>query len=187
MKQSVGDDIISQCREGNQEAFRRLMGEHQSMVFSLALKMLANEQDAEDAVQDTFLRVWQRLDSYSPARGKFTTWLYAIASHVCLDRLKSKRHSQPLPGDEKVLRHYMATMNPYLHLENKNLASVIRVLVAGLSAKQRLVFTLRLLEGLPVSEIEAITGMTADKIKSNLYVARQRVKQQLSNLGYGKE
>ena len=187
MKQSELDNIISQCRKGHQEAFRRLMEEYQSMVFSLALKMLANEQDAEDAVQETFLKLWQCLGSYSSARGKFTTWLYAIASHVCLDRLKSKRHSQPLPGDEKVLRHYMATMRPDLHLENKDLASVIRVLAAGLSAKQRLVFTLRLLEGLPVSEIQSITGMTADKIKSNLYVARQRVKQQLNDLGYGKE
>lgn len=90
MKRSVGDDIISQCREGNQEAFRRLMGEHQSMVFSLALKMLANEQDAEDAVQDTFLRVWQRLDSYSPGTRK----VHHMALCHCLTCLSGSTEKQ---------------------------------------------------------------------------------------------
>ena len=152
------------------------------MVFSLALKMLCDEEEAKDLVQETFLRVWQHIGDYDP-RKPFTTWLYTIASRLCLDRLKNMRHTVPLPEDESVLRRFAVDDSQH-SLENNEWVAIVRTMAEGLSTKQRLVFTLCQLEGLSSSEVEQITGLDARQVKSNLYVARQTIRERLKHLGY---
>ena len=87
------NQIVVQCREGSKEAFQRLVREYQNMVFSLTLKMLCDEREAEDACQDTFVNVWLNLHKYNPEKGKLSTWIYSpplktIFQHrVCTDKL----------------------------------------------------------------------------------------------------
>lgn len=174
-------DIIQQCRDGNKEAFRWVVQQHQRLVFSLALKMLADEEEAKDVVQETFIRVWQRISDYNPQK-PFTTWLYTIASRLCLDHLKQMRRILPLPEDESVLQR--VANDEQQTLENSEWVSIVRMLAEGLSPKQKLVFTLCQLEGLPSAEVEQITGLDAKQVKSNLYVARQTIREHLKHLGY---
>ena len=174
-------EIIQQCRDGNKEAFRWLVQQHQRLVFSLALKMLADEEEAKDVVQETFIRVWQRIGDYNPQK-PFTTWLYTIASRLCLDHLKQMRRILPLPEDESVLHRF--ANDEQQTLENSEWVSIVRMLAEGLSPRQKLVFTLCQLEGLPSSEVEQITGLDAKQVKSNLYVARQTIREHLKHLGY---
>ena len=174
-------DIIKQCRDGNKEAFRWVVQQHQRLVFSLALKMLADEEEAKDVVQETFIRVWQRISDYNPQK-PFTTWLYTIASRLCLDHLKQMRRILPLPEDESVLQRF--ANDEQQTLENSEWVSIVRMLAEGLSPKQKLVFTLCQLEGLPSAEVEQITGLEAKQVKSNLYVARQTIREHLKRLGY---
>ncbi len=91
MEQNEVDQIVVQCLEGSKKAFRWLVREYQSMVFSLTLKMLCDERDAEDACQDTFVNVWLNLHKYNSEKGKLSTWIYTIASNVCLDKLKRRK------------------------------------------------------------------------------------------------
>lgn len=178
--------IIGACRKGDTKAFRTLVREYQEMVFSVSLKMLCDEDEAKDAVQETLLRVWRSIGNYSSEKAKFATWIYAIATRVCLDRMKHRRRRVAFPEEERLLRQLIDN-DEERHLENREWASVVRVLSSHLGRKQQIVFTLSMLEGLDNEEIGRITGLTAEKIKSNLYVARQKIKKQLKLLGYGKE
>ena len=153
------------------------------MIFSLALKMLCDEEEAKDMVQETFIRVWQSIRSYDPQK-TFSTWIYTIASRLCIDRLKRANKIIALPEDELVLRRFASDNDSQQTLENKEWVSIVRMIAESLSDKQRLVFTLCQLEGLPSSEVEQITGLDAKQVKSNLYVARQTIRKRLIELGY---
>lgn len=176
-------DIILQCQQGDKEAFRWVVKTHQRMIFSLALKMLCDEEEAKDIVQETFIRVWQSIRNYDPQK-TFSTWIYTIASRLCIDRLKKSSRMVVLPEDEITLRRFASDTDSQQLLENREWISIVRMLAEGLSDKQRLVFTLCQLEGIPSAEVEQITGLDAKQVKSNLYVARQTIRKRLKELGY---
>ncbi len=178
----IDNSIITRSQAGDKDAFRSLVETCQVMVFSVALKMLADEEEAKDVVQETFLRVWLNISKYD-ARRSFTTWLYAIVSRLCLDHLKSRTHVIAMPEDESVLRRY-ASADGQRELENREWVAIVRLLAEGLSPKQRLVFTLSQLEGLSSQEVEDATGMTSKQVKNNLYVARQTIRERLKKIGY---
>jgi RNA polymerase sigma-70 factor (ECF subfamily) len=179
----IESDIISRCQQGDKDAFRWVLQTHQRMIFSLALKMLCDEEEAKDIVQETFIRVWQSIKGFDTQK-TFSTWVYTIASRLCIDRLKRARKVVTLPEDELVLRRFASDGDEQLSLENKEWVSIVRTLAENLSDKQRLVFTLCQLEGLPSAEVEQITGLDARQMKSNLYVARQTIRKRLNDLGY---
>ena len=180
---STEKDIVAQCQQGDTAAFRYVVERYQTMLFTLGLKMLGDEEEAKDIVQDTFVKAWERIGQYDP-KYSLSTWLYTIASRLCMSRMKRMLRMAPLPDDEQVLRRYMDDDNGLRQLENNELAAIVRALADGLGAKQRLVFTLSHLEGLDNQEIEERTGLSARQVKSNLYAARQIVKQRLKQLGY---
>ena len=179
----IEHNIITRCQQGDKEAFRWVVQTHQRMVFSLALKMLCDEEEAKDIVQETFIRVWQSIRNYDPQK-PFSTWIYTIASRQCIDRLKRVHRIVAMPEDQMELRRFAADSDNQRALENREWVSIVRVTAEGLSDKQRLVFTLCQLEGLPSAEVEQITGLDAKQVKSNLYVARQTVRKRLKDLGY---
>ena len=183
MTSETENQILSKCKEGDKTSFRWVVQAYQRRMFSLALKMLADEEEAKDVVQETFIRVWQRLGDYDTQRS-FTTWLYVIASRLCLDALRNMKRTSPMPADEQVLRHFASDSATQRQLENREWVSIVRALADGLSPKQRLVFTLSQLEGLPSQEVEQVTGLSASQVKSNLYVARQTIRERLKRLGY---
>ena len=176
-------DIIIRCQQGDKQAFRWVVKMHQQMVFSLALKMLCDEEEAKDMVQDTFIRVWQSIRDYDPQR-TFTTWLYTIASRLCMDRLTRKNRIVSVNEDEQSLKDYATDNDSQRTLENSEWIAIVRLMADKLSDKQKLVFTLCQLEGLSSEEVQEITGLDARQVKSNLYVARQTIRKRLMELGY---
>ena len=136
--------------------------------------------------RETMIRVWVHFASYNP-RQNLRNWIYTIAIRLCFDRLKSKAPIEPLPEDEDYFSQYVSDSDTEKELENHELLSVIKTLVSRLSPRQRIVFTLVHLENLDTEEVAQITGLDAARIKSNLYVARKTIREQLKQFGYGKD
>jgi len=82
--------LIARAQQGDHTAFAQLVEQYQRPVYNLAYRMLGNAQDAEDAAQETFLRVYKQFKRYD-RRQKFAPWLLAIAAHYCIDRLRRRR------------------------------------------------------------------------------------------------
>jgi len=178
-------DILLRSQKGDKEAFGQLVSRHQSYAFGLALRLLHDEQDAEDVVQDAFVRVWTHIGDFNP-ENKFTTWLYTIVSNLCLDRLRRKKRWNKLSSRaEDSLDREAVPGNPQpeeIHA-NRELVQIIKRLMLHLSPKQRLVFALRDFEECSIEETSAITGMSEGSVKSNLCYARRHIREMLAS-GY---
>jgi RNA polymerase sigma-70 factor (ECF subfamily) len=183
MQHGWDTELIERCRRGDANAFRKLVDNYQGMVYVFAFRMLCHEEDAKDVVQETFIKVWRNLGKYNAAL-KFTTWLYKITANCCYDHLrKGKQRKQHVEIDQvKHACEQMLQSNVEQKIINEDLAAVIGLLTHELTPKQKLVFTLKELEGFEVNEISAITNLSPEKIKSNLYLARKNIREQLEKM-----
>src|ERR1700730_4506280 len=102
MDATEGAAVLARARQGDNDAFRALVERHSRSVFRLAFRMTGNEQDAEDLVQETFLRAYRQLGKFD-GRAGFSTWLYRIAANCSLDliRARKRRQEQQVPVDEE--------------------------------------------------------------------------------------
>ena len=175
--------IIRKCKKGDKLAFKNLMLKYTNYVFALAFRMLNSEEDAKDIIQETFLRVWNNIGNYNE-QIKITTWIYKIATNLCLDKIKTQKRKPVINIELVRLQQYIADDNINERLSNQQLAEVIIQLSENLTPKQKLVFVLNDIEGLEPDEIEEITGMQKGQIKSNLYYARQEIRNKLTQIGY---
>lgn len=180
---NISQEIIERCRCGDKTAFRTVVQTYQRMIYALSFRLLCDEDDAKDIVQETFIRVWLNIAKYD-RKQSFRTWIYTIATRLCLDRLRRSSHIQSLPEEEECFVSYLSEEHPGRQLENKELIAIIRTLTNQLSYKQRLVFTLIHLENMTPAEAAQISGLSPEQIKSNLYVARKIIREKLNKLGY---
>ena len=168
---------IDLCRQGYSEAFGYIVTEYRQLVYTLAFRLLCDEDDAKDATQEAFIRAWRNISRYKQ-QYKFSTWIYKIASNVCYDKMRSERRISKVNLSDCDL---YSEERPDDLLNNKELKELIINITKGLTPKQKLVFTLSDLEGLDFGEISIITGLTPTKIKSNIYLARKYIKSKIAN------
>lgn len=182
MDQEKVQELIGRSRQGDVKAFSLLVSAFQPLVFRLAFRLLCDEDEAKDMVQETFVKVWLALDKYD-AKARFSTWLYKITCNTCYDRLRSLRHS-PLDNeaDYACPTTILSDDNIELTVANRQLKELILKYTGELSPRQRLIFTLRDIEELDVSEVQTITGLSAGIIKSTLYLARKRIRDKMNQI-----
>jgi RNA polymerase sigma-70 factor, ECF subfamily len=181
MDQQTVKLLISQSIHGDTASFRKLVEFHQPFAYAAAFRLLCNDYEAEEIVQEAFIRVWKHLKDFK-LEMRFTTWLYKIVMNLCYDKMKAKKAHQNriyYDLDSSVILNQSSSENIEASIINHDLAQIIRLITGDLTPRQKLVFTLTELEGFSVEEIRVITGMSADKIKSNLYCARQNIKNKL--------
>jgi RNA polymerase sigma-70 factor, ECF subfamily len=168
---------------GDLDAFRRLVERNSSVVFKLAARYLDDESEAEDIVQEVFLRVHGSAGDYKPS-AKFTTWVYRITVNVCLNRLRAAK-SRPLVSleglgedPEEVSFDAAAedTEAPSARIEQRELEDRIRAAVASLPEAQRTAILLRRFEELSYEDIAETMETTVPAVKSLLSRARQTLK-----------
>jgi len=166
---------LEQARRGDQAAFARLVGAYQGPVYNLCYRMLSNAPEAEDAAQETFMRMYTKLHTYQPER-KLSSWLLSIASHYCIDRLR-RRRGQWISLDEEPVAATLPSQNrgpEDLALRAESRDEVQR-LVDMLPAAYRVPLILRYWYDLSYAEIAEVMGLTVQAVKSRLHRARLQV------------
>lgn len=184
MLKPVPEEVIVQSMNGDQRAFRRLVEAYQNQAYGLAMRFLRDANDAQDAVQESFIRVWKHLRSFDTERS-FSTWLYKIVTNCCLDHLKSLRRWRRIfrwfDHDEYHTELLPDPSDLESEVNNRDLLRVIQKMVLALPRKQSTVFTLRDLQNLSVEEVAEVTGLSPGSVKSNLYYARKTIRRKLRN------
>jgi len=175
-------DIIKQVKLGDHLAFKILVEKYQLYAYKLAFRILCDDEEAKDVVQDSFIKIWKKINSFDHSY-KFTTWMYKIVTLTAIDRYRAIKKSSKVHLDEVNLSlDTISGHNLLIDVENRQLGETIKYLAENLPEKQRLVFILRDLQGMDSIEVQDILDMTATMVKSNLYNARKALKQKLINI-----
>jgi len=164
---------IQAALRGDATAFTRLVEMYQRPVYNLAYRMLGDGDEAEEAAQETFLRAYTQLSTYQPER-KFSSWLFSIASHYCIDRLRRRRLNWlSIENDEapdEVLSS--AEPDPEGMMIRKEKEAVVHKMLAMLPPDYRLPVVLRYWYDMSYEEIAETTHSTVSAVKSKLFRAR---------------
>jgi RNA polymerase sigma-70 factor (ECF subfamily) len=171
---SADAEILELCRQGDRAGYERLLRVHGGRMKSIAWNMLRNQEDAEDAVQETFLRVHRSLHTYS-GQALFSTWIFRILVNVCRDAQRARRPSEELPAG--------LTGPP----SPAPLRVALQRALDVLNQRQRTVFMLAEVEGFKHSEIAAILGIAVGTSKGLLWEARKILQELLAPPRGGQE
>jgi RNA polymerase sigma-70 factor (ECF subfamily) len=173
--------LVGRALAGDQAAFGDLVGRYTGAVYNQAYRMLGNPQEAEDAVQEVFLRAFRRLDSYDPGR-RFVTWLLTIGSNYCIDRLRRRRMSWLTLDD---VAFWLTSGEPgpeRTALEGERQRQVQQAL-QRLPESYRSVTVLRYWQDLSYLEIAEALSLTEATVKTRLHRARKMMRDALDAEG----
>jgi RNA polymerase sigma-70 factor (ECF subfamily) len=166
---------VEAARQGDKQAFSQLVQAYQRPVYNLTYRMLGNSEEAEDAAQETFLRAYARLGQYDPQM-KFSTWVFSIANHHCIDRLRKRRATYISIDDNPVLENLQEeTPQPEHQALEKEQSVELQGLINLLQAEYRTPLVLRYWEEMSYEEIAEAMGVTVAAVKSRLFRGRQQL------------
>jgi RNA polymerase sigma-70 factor (ECF subfamily) len=176
---------IARVRGGDSDAFGALVEGHSRSVFRLAYRMTGNEQDAEDVVQETFLRAYRQLDKFD-SRSSFGTWLYRIAANCSLDLIRSRKRRQEVnappeaEGPELVVSIAAGDPAPDRLAFSGEIRQMLDPALNLLSATERTAFVLRHYEGMGIEEIGRALGVESGAAKHSVFRAVQKLRRALA-------
>lgn len=145
-------------------------------AFSVAFRMMGDEDLAKDIIQETMVTVWQKIKKLESAEA-YKAWMYRILINKCYDQLRWQKRKPEHIADDSVwkLLGNKISEGPSADLENTENAKIIAALTNSLSSKQKAVFIMAEIEDLSHDEISSITGISKSGVKANLYHARKRI------------
>ena len=177
--------VLARARQGDNEAFRVLVEGHSRSVFRLAYRMTGNEQDAEDVVQESFLRAYRQLGRFE-SRANFGTWLYRIVANCSVDLMRAKqaRHditrSESLDAAEQMPAAEVP--GPERLAESAEIRARVGDALNALSPLERAAFTLRHYEGRSIDEISRTLGLGTSAAKHSVFRAVKKLRAALAPL-----
>jgi len=161
--------MILLCTQGDMKGFRALFERFRNPLLSTGMRMLGNSHDAEDAVQNTFMKVYKSIKDFK-YKSSFSTYLFSIHMRVCLDMLRKKKRSRM-----QVLSPGMAAEKP-----DYSLRMQLEQAIGGLPVQQRACFVLFAVQGFKQAEIADMLGIATGSVKANIFHARMKLQKQLS-------
>jgi len=169
-----------EARLGDQQAFRFLVERHSRLVFRLAYRMTGNEQDAEDLVQESFLRAYKQLHTFDE-RAAFSTWLHRICVNCSLDLLRARKSRRTEDDATSWLEQVAAPEpSPERLTQSNQMAQLLEPALSRLSENERAAFVLRHYEGSSIEEIARALGIQTSAAKHSVFRAVQKLRRSLA-------
>jgi len=175
--------MVARVQDGSVESFREIVEQNSRHVFRVAYRMTGNEQDAEDVVQETFLRAFRRFGGFD-SRASVSSWLHKIASNYAIDLLRRRKrwrstdldqleHTAPLTGSEP---------EPDRRAFSAEVRDAVQAGLEGLTPRERVAFTLRHHEGMSIREIGRVLGLRESATKNHIFRAVRKMRRALTPL-----
>lgn len=166
---------IDRIIAGDTQAFAPLVDRYKNLVYTLALRMTKNTEEAEEAAQDTFIKAFRSLEKFK-GESKFSTWLYKVAYNTCLDRLKKYKATPfAVAIDDFGTRQLSATDNVLDALDEQERNRAVQDCLQQLPGEDAFLLTLYYFEELSLDEIAKVIGIKANNVKVKLFRCRKRL------------
>jgi RNA polymerase sigma-70 factor, ECF subfamily len=177
--------LVAAAKAGDPKAFEELVNRYEKKIFRLTMNITRNKEDAEDAMQDAFMKAYSHLHTFEQ-ESRFYTWLVRIAANEALMRLRKRRANQfsldePIEGDDEIIPRDIEDWgpSPEQRYAQSELHEILNKVIDQLSPEFRVVFVLRDVEGLSTEETASTLGISVAAVKSRLLRARLRLRQKL--------
>ena len=177
--------LIRAAQQGDGAAFERLVQEYDHAVLRLAFNLLRSTEDAREAYQEAFLRVYRNLHTFR-FDCSFHTWLYRIVTNICLDFLRKRKTRREEPAEIETasgprnlldsVQERRAESDPQRSLLSKQMKQRIQEVLGGMTPRERMVFELRHYQGMRLRAIGEVLGTTEEAAKNCLFRATQKMR-----------
>ncbi|WP_110926524.1 RNA polymerase sigma factor SigW [Bacillus massiliglaciei] len=179
---------IDQVIKGDQNAFGEIVELYKDQVYQICYRMIGNRHEAEDLAQEAFVRAYVNIRSFN-IQLKFSTWLYRIATNLCIDRIRKKKPDYYLDAEVKGtdgLNMYSQIPSentlPEEEVESLELQETIQKEIMKLPEKYRSVIVLKYMEELPLKEISDILNLPVGTVKTRIHRGREALRKQLRHI-----
>ena len=171
--------LIRQILQGNNDAFTELMSIYKNKIFIFGKSFFKNETDAEDFVQEVFIKIYTHLNTFK-GKSQFSTWLMRIAYTTAINSINRRKEYLPL-SDEMIIADPLTNTPEEVHLK-KLLKTAIKQAISELPEKYAICIDMYFSYDIPYSEISEITGLPLNTIKSHIFRAKKILKEKLEEL-----
>ncbi len=176
--------VLARARRGDSEAFRLLVEQHSRRAFQLAYRITGNQQDAEDVVQESFIRAYRQLSRFE-ARAHFATWLHRIVANCSVDLIRSRRSRQDHASMDDIAlleQPHSELPDPERLTESARIERSVAAAMGELTPLERAAFTLRHYEGRSIAEIGKTLGLGTSATKHSVFRAVRKLRTALEPL-----
>ena len=170
--------LVELIRAGNDAAFNEILRRYQRPVVNFVYRLLGDTAEADDVAQEVFVRVYQHLDRYAP-RGRFTTWLFALARNASIDRLRWRRRHPTEPLESSPALAAPAGAGAAEQASAREVGELVAAAVARLPEDQQTAFVLSEYHDWPVAEIAQLMRCSEKSVESRIYRAKQSLRPSL--------
>ncbi len=180
MDQPTDLELVDEVRNGNRQAFTKLMHRYQERVYWVARRIVGSHDEAEDIAQETFVKAYLALGDFRAESG-FFTWLYRIAVNLALNALRKRQVVTYLEQSDLLRRILPARERPDLQMEEQETRDTLQRAVEKLPEKQKLVFVMRFFDGMSYEEISDVLKTSVGGLKANYFHALHKVQEFMTN------
>ena len=173
-------ELVQEVRNGRRQAFTALMRRYQERVYWVARRIVGSHDDADDIVQETFVKAYLALGEFR-GDSSFFTWIYRIAVNLSLNALRKRQVLNYLHESELLSRILSSSEDPEKDLENSETESALQRAVATLPEKQKAVFVMRFFDEMPYEEIGRVLKTSVGGLKANYFHALRKVREYMRN------